>query len=125
LDDALPVELDGLGKWSVGQHLLEAQLAGIAGADAEAAERARGALPPGQLAQPVMAEVRPRVDAIADAARQAVGDADPRSVDARVRLPDDRILNGTVAGVRGDVVATITYATIRAKHRLAAWVRLL
>jgi exodeoxyribonuclease V gamma subunit len=43
----------------------------------------------------------------------------------RVELPDGRGLAGTVSGVAGDTLQTVSYGTLRAKHRLAAWVRLL
>jgi exodeoxyribonuclease V gamma subunit len=47
------------------------------------------------------------------------------SLDVAVELPDGRRLVGTVAGVRGDAVLDVTYSTLAAKHRLAAWVKLL
>ncbi len=36
-----------------------------------------------------------------------------------------RRITGTVAGVRGSTLATITYSRVNARHRLATWVRLL
>ncbi len=47
--DGLPVELDGLERWGVGQRLLEARLAGVDGKTAIKAEIARGTLPPALL----------------------------------------------------------------------------
>jgi exodeoxyribonuclease V gamma subunit len=38
IDDALPVELDGLERWGVGQRMLEARLAGVDGRAAIRAE---------------------------------------------------------------------------------------
>src|SRR3712207_7386295 len=35
-----------------------------------------------------------------------------------------RTLSGTVSGVAGDVLRSISYATLGPQHRLAAWVRL-
>src|SRR3954452_10825613 len=61
LEDALPVELDQLEQWGVGQRLLEARLAGTEARVAALAEIARGTLPPGTLGKPVIDEVLPRV----------------------------------------------------------------
>jgi exodeoxyribonuclease V gamma subunit len=55
----------------------------------------------------------------------AVDTASVDSIDVRIVLPDGRSLSGTVPGVVADVVRTVTYSRVRAKHRLAAWVRLL
>jgi exodeoxyribonuclease V gamma subunit len=122
--DALPVELDNLEQWGVGQRLLDGVLAGASLDACIAAEIARGTLPPGRLAEPVIADVRPIVEQIAAHARAAVpADDEPRSVDVKVALPDGRTLSGTVAGVRGDVLLTVTYSRVSARHRLPAWVR--
>jgi exodeoxyribonuclease V gamma subunit len=122
--DALPVELDALERWGVGQRLLDGVLAG-AGIDAcIAAEIARGTLPPGRLAIPVIARVRPIVEHIAAAARAELDEgAQAASVDVTVALDDGRTLSGTVPGVYGDVLRTVTYSRVNARHRLAAYVR--
>ncbi|MDQ6728781.1 MAG: exodeoxyribonuclease V subunit gamma [Actinomycetota bacterium] len=124
--DGLPVELDGLGRWGVGQRLLEARLDGVDGRDAALAEIARGLLPPVALGAPVIRGVFPIVEAIVDAVELiAPGGGAGEPVDVRVDLPDGRRLSGTVAGVAGDVLLITTYSRVAAKHRLAAWVRLL
>ncbi|MGI8715792.1 MAG: exodeoxyribonuclease V subunit gamma [Solirubrobacteraceae bacterium] len=126
IEDGLTVELDPLGRWAVGQRLLEARLRGVDGRTASLAEIARGTLPPGVLGYPVVNRIYPIVDAIVEQVVALVGeDAEPQPVDVRVALPDGRLLNGTVAGVRGDVLLTTTFSRVSAKHRLAAWVRLL
>jgi exodeoxyribonuclease V gamma subunit len=122
VEDALPVELDGLEKWGVGQRLLDARLAGVDGRAAVLAEIARGGLPPGVLGEPVIRDVFPIVEDIVAAAELA---DPPASIDVRVPLADGRLLTGTVAGVAGDVVRTVTYSRVAARQRLAAWVRLL
>jgi exodeoxyribonuclease V gamma subunit len=53
------------------------------------------------------------------------GGAPAGSVDVRVELPDGRLLSGTVSGVSGDLLRTTTFSRVSAKHRVAAWVRLL
>ncbi|MGI9184724.1 MAG: exodeoxyribonuclease V subunit gamma [Solirubrobacteraceae bacterium] len=126
IEDGLPVELDGLQRWGVGQRLLEARLAGVDGNTAIKAEIARGTLPPGVLGEPVVRAVYPLVEAIVTAA-QAVAPAGRTAepIDVRLTLADGRRLSGTVAGLSGDVLLSTTYSRVAAKHRLAAWVRLL
>jgi exodeoxyribonuclease V gamma subunit len=124
--DALPVELDALERWGVGQRLLDGVLAGAPIEDCVAAEIARGTLPPGRLAKPVIDRVRPIVEDIAAAAQSVLDtSAQPGSVDVKVTLSDGRTLSGTVPGVCGHVLRTVTFSRVNARHRLAAWVRLL
>ena len=126
LADALPVELDGLEAWGVGQRLLDARLAGVEGRTAAVAEIARGTLPPGLLGRPVVEGVLPTVEAIVGAAEALVAPgAAPGSLDVPVVLDDGRRLTGTVPGVSGDVLRTVTYSRVGPRHRLTAWVRLL
>jgi exodeoxyribonuclease V gamma subunit len=123
VEDGLPVELDGLDRWSVGQRLLDARLDGADIVSACHAEAARGALPPGKLAQPVINELAPIVESIVEAASGfTAGEAE--SADVAVEI-DGRTLSGTVAGLRGDVLLRVIYSRVAPKHRLAAWVRLL
>jgi exodeoxyribonuclease V gamma subunit len=131
IEDELSVELDGLQRWGVGQRLLEARQRGIPERTAILAEIARGTLPPGVLGKPVIDDLSPIVTGIAQRA-QAVAPAggvggdgvrgDP--IDVRVTLDDGRLLNGTVTGVGGDLLLTTTFSRVSAKHRIAAWVRL-
>jgi exodeoxyribonuclease V gamma subunit len=111
VEDALPIELDGLEVWGVGQRLLDARLAGADLDVAVAAEIARGSLPPGRLADPVIAKVKPVVEQIAGHAEAVLGGTMlPGSVDVKVVLPDGRSLSGTVPGVCGSVLRTVTYS---------------
>ena len=105
VDDALPVELDGLEKWEVGERMLDARLAGADTRAAYRAEIARGALPPGRAGQAGDRRGRaPTVEAIVAAAREVAGGPRPASDDVTVALPDGRTLSGTVRGVHGDVI---------------------
>jgi exodeoxyribonuclease V gamma subunit len=124
--DALPVELDGLQRWQIGQRMLEARLAGATPEAAVAAERARGDLPPGKLSEPVIEQLQPDVEEIfGQTAALLPGAAAPGSLDVRVTLPDGRLLSGTVPGVCGFLLRSVTYSRVNAGHRLEAWVRFL
>ena len=129
---ALPVELDGLERWGVGQRLLDGHLAGADLDACVAAEKARGTLPPGALATDVLDRVVPTVEALAaEAAALRAGPAggaggEPGSVDVNLVLPDGRSLVGTVPGVGADGrLVTVTFSSVGPKHRLATWVRFL
>jgi exodeoxyribonuclease V gamma subunit len=126
LVDALPIELDALEKWGVGDRLLHACLAGTDPDVAAAAERARGFLPPGRLADEILTGVAEEVRHLASAIAGlgfAAGPAD--SLDIHLDLPGGRGLIGTVAGRRGTTILMCTYSRLAPKHRLGAWVRFL
>jgi len=128
---ALPVELDALEQWGVGDRLLSGRLAGGDRDACVAAERARGTLPPGTLAEPVLGQVLPVVESlVAEAAEITGADAEPRSLEINVPLADGRALLGTVAGVidRGEtglLLRSVSYSRLAPKQRLTAWVRFL
>ncbi|MEA2282808.1 MAG: exodeoxyribonuclease gamma subunit [Solirubrobacteraceae bacterium] len=121
LDDAMAVELDGLERWQVGDRLLRARLAGAGEREAALAEIARGTLPPGVLGRPAIDGVWPAVKEI----MRHVPEGETRSLDVKIALHDGRVLSGTVAGLAGDVLRTVTYSRVSPRHRIAAWVRLL
>ena len=118
--DALPVEVEGLDRWRIGDRMLTARLAGVSMDDAVAAEVARGELPPGSLADVTIAEVRPIVEEIVARA----GQAQTASVDVRVVLDDGRRVSGTVPHVAGTVLRAVGYSRVGARQRIGAWVRL-
>jgi exodeoxyribonuclease V gamma subunit len=125
VSDALPVELDGLERWQIGQRLLDSVLAGIAPDTACRAEIARGGLPPGQLGMPVIRRVWPDVELLTACARSVSSEQDPRSVGINAALADGTLITGSVSGVRDNTLLTVSFSRLNARHRIAAWVRLL
>ncbi|HEV2752566.1 MAG TPA: hypothetical protein VGV36_01885, partial [Solirubrobacteraceae bacterium] len=124
IDDALPIELDGLQKWAVGQRLLDEVLRGTDLEEAIAAERVRGSLPPGTLADGVIGEVRPVVETLSACATEVLGGQGTLgSADVRLDLAGGRLLSGTVPGVGADRLLAVAYSRVDPRHRLVTWVR--
>ena len=106
----------------MGDRLLTARMAGAELEACVAAERARGLLPPGTLAERILGPVIPDVEVIVAA---ALDDAEPTSLDVNVTLEDGTRIVGTVPDVRGDVVRSVSFSRLAPDHRLQAWLRLL
>jgi exodeoxyribonuclease V gamma subunit len=123
-DGALPVALDALQVWAIGDRVLRQRLAGVPRGTCVRIEQLRGELPPGPLGRAVIREIGTNVDALLHAC-EIERAAAPASVDVSVALPDGRLISGTVSGVRGGTVLSVVYSRLAAKHRLAAWVQLL
>lgn len=124
LADALALDLDGLGRWAVGDRVLAALLTGADPDVVCAAERARGQLPPGILGDRVLADTREKAERLAANAR-AVADGRPGSLEVDVALPDGRHLVGTVPDVfaGASTVRPVTYSSLSPKLRLRTWIR--
>ncbi len=122
LDDAIPIKLDALEQWQIADRLLIARLGGASAEASQAAEVARGQLPPDQLAARALREFTGPIDTLVAAAQSP--DV-PESLDIRVDLPGLPSLVGTVPGVRGNTVHSVTYSRLGPATRLIAWVRLL
>ncbi|MFD3743601.1 exodeoxyribonuclease V subunit gamma [Nocardia sp. NPDC058633] len=122
--DQLPIELDGLAKWDLGERMLTARLTGADPAGLRAAEWRRGTLPPFGFGAKVLDEVEGTVDTLV---RTALPDyeAPARAVDIGIDLGNGRTLAGTVPEVRGETLVRTTYSRLAPKHRLASWVSLL
>jgi len=121
--DAIPVELNALERWEIGDRLLADLQAGADMTEAFHAERLRGSLPPQQLG----------IGALGDAARQvqeiwnrslSLRSGEARAVDVLVDL-GERALSGTVTGVHGHRAVRLGFSRVGAKQRLASWLDLL
>ncbi|ANY04991.1 exodeoxyribonuclease V subunit gamma [Pseudonocardia sp. HH130630-07] len=127
-DDALPVELDGLATWRIGDRLLTDRLAGAPPQAVARAETLRGDLPPGGIGRRVLTDVGGRVEPlVALAGTVRTGEAASQDlVAALTGTPLDGVaVAGTVPGLHGDTVVRVEYSRLKAKHRLRAWVQLL
>lgn len=122
--DALPLTLDGLQKWEIGDRMLSAVLAGKDLLQVMNAEIRRGALPPGELGRRTMADIAVGVRGIATTAAEHIDGQRSDSIDVSVQLNDIH-LRGTVNDLYGHVLLSASYSRLSSKHRISAWVRLL
>ncbi len=123
VEDAMPVEIDPLQEWTVGDRMLRDMLRGMHPDTAAHAEWRRGTLPPGRLGVRKAKEIRDRARDLAAAAlqhRAIGGDAHDINVD----LGAGRRLTGTVTPVFGQRTVSVTYSKLAPKHVLAAWIGL-
>lgn len=130
--DDLPVALDGLAKWAIGDRMLGNALTATTGdADMQAgiaaivaAELRRGTLPLGQTGADLAADIAAAVGVIVAVAGRDMAGHPSDTVDIDCAVGGYRLV-GTVADVFGRRMVTARYAVLGARHRLAAWVRLL
>ena len=124
-EDALPVEIDSLAQWAVGDRVLSDLLAGLDPDVVKQREWRRGELPPGQLGWRMLGQILDRAGAAPRGGRRAAhhrrrGRSTSPSTSATAAG-----CVGTVPEVYGDRLVSVTYSRLGAKHRLASWVRLL
>jgi len=124
VDDAMPVEIDALQEWTVGDRMLTDIMRGMSPDRAREAEWCRGTLPPGRLGWRRATDIRDQVALLADEALPLRTDPG-RAIDVDIDLGSGRRLTGTVAPVFGDRLVTATYSKLDGKHLLAAWIPLL
>jgi len=124
VSDAIPVDLDALELWSVGDRLLREVMAGADPTAVMTAEQLRGTLPPGtlgtQVLHTVVAESQKLFTRTADLRTGAA-----RSIDVDVDLGDGRRLTGTVSNIYGSKLVSLGYSRLKARQRLMSWLDLL
>jgi exodeoxyribonuclease V gamma subunit len=129
LSDELPVEVDALTTWSVGDRVLRDLLRGLPAEQARQQEWRRGVLPPAWLGWRLLATVIDHAEPLAAEGLRlrhaGVSTGAARAVDVDVDLGDGRRLRGTVPEVYGDRLVPVGYSRLGARHRLESWVQLL
>jgi exodeoxyribonuclease V gamma subunit len=122
--DAIPIDLDSLETWSVGDRIISALLSGADPQACVEAELSRGSLPPGELAPEKLADILRVAQEVLNASAP-LRTGDPASVEVLLDLGDGRRLVGSVPGLYGDALVRLTYSSLRAKPALGLWLDLL
>ena len=123
VEDAMPVDINALEEWAVGDRMLDDMLHGMEPAEARDAEWRRGTLPPGRLGWRKATEICEQAVLLAEAAR-GHRSAKVEAVDVDIDLGGRR-LTGTVSPVFGDRLVSVTYSKLGGKHLLQSWIQLL
>ena len=124
VEDAMPVEIDNLQEWTVGDRMLTDIMRGMSPDRARQAEWCRGTLPPGHLGWRKATEIRD-LAALLAAEALPLRTEPARAIDVNLDLGAGRRLTGTVSPVFGNRLVTATYSRLDGKHLLAAWIPLL
>jgi len=124
VENSIPMEIDALQKWAVGNRMLDELQRGHDPRWALQAEWRRGRLPPGQLGWRIARDAQELARKLA---ATAIGyrTGPERGIDVVVDIGDGRRLTGTVSPVYGRRLVSVTYSTLGPKHLLDAWIRLL
>ena len=126
--EGIPIELDGLRSWQIGERVLQAVLAGRDLEGTCDAELWRGDLPPRELGYRTLHEIASQVKALTALTWRVAGMGGPQQpllsevIDIDVELPSGRRLVGTVSGLVDALVVTVTYSQVKSKQRLRSWI---
>ena len=108
--DAIPIDLDALELWGVGDRLLREVMAGQDPTAVMTAEQLRGTAPARRPRQPRARRRSSRSPRSSSPAPPSSAPGDPRSVDVDVDLGDGRRLTGTVSGIYGTRIVSLGYS---------------
>lgn len=118
--DAIPITLDALEKWDVGDRLVRDVLAGADPTAAMTAEQLRGLLPPSTLGISVLREVADRAQPLVAGAQRLRDGAAKHARDIDIDLGDRRI-TGTIDDLFGHRQVTVTYSNLGPRQRIRGW----
>ena len=125
VSDGLPVELDGLVQWGVGDRMLRDLLAGRSREQTLGKEWRRGVLPPGQLGWRLAQKIIDQAIPVAEVASAATQGLPVSARDVDVDLGGGRRLRGTVTDLYGERIVKVSFSRLGPKHLLDAWIPLL
>jgi exodeoxyribonuclease V gamma subunit len=122
--DAIPISLDGLEKWAIGDRIVGNVMSGANPQDAMLVEQLSGSLPPAALGVGVLSDIVANVKPLVEAA-QSLRSGPQRTLDVDIDLGGGRRLSGTVGDVWGNRAVAVSFSNLGAKHRLASWINAL
>lgn len=123
VEDAMPVEIDPLEEWTVGERMLHDMLRGMDVDMAKETEWRRGTLPPGRLGWRKATKISECAAQLANIAR-SYQQVQPHAHDVAVDLGGGRSVTGTVSKVFDDRIVEVSYSRLAPKHKLQAWISL-
>jgi len=121
--DAMPVDIDALAQWSIGDRLVADLMRGVDLETATTAERLRGMLPPGRLGDRKASELSDQAVELAMAAARYQSNS-TKACDLDVELGGGRRLTGTVSPIYQRGIVSVTYSRLAPKHVLQSWISL-
>lgn len=123
--DDIPLSLDFLEQWGVGERVLIACRNGGRREQALHQEQVRGALPPGAFAESLLTQINRNVTEILDAVNGACAGYAATTIPIEIQLDDGRRLIGSVPDVHGTRYVLSTYSKFSAVQRAQAWIYLI
>ncbi|HXH80121.1 exodeoxyribonuclease V subunit gamma [Nocardioides sp.] len=123
IKDDIPITLDALEQWAIGDHLATSVLGGADGPAVIEALRVSGQLPPGALGDGVLEAIKTKARPLVLAAR-SLQTGPVRTLDVDIDLGDRRV-SGTIGDIFGNNLVGVSFSNLGAKHRLAAWINAL
>ena len=125
VSDGLPVELDGLVQWGVGDRMLRDLMLGRTREQTLGKEWRRGVLPPGQLGWRLARKLVDEAAPLAEVAASVTQGRPVSAVDVDIDLGGGRRLRGTVTDLYVDRIVKVSFSRLGPKHLLDAWIPLL
>ena len=130
--DQLPLELDGLRRWAVGNRMLRHALAGLPPERVVDAERRSGDIPPGEFGRRIVTSIVADIDRVMRRLPPVAKTApDVRDFAIDLTLPGPSASHGPatvrVTGrvdVHDRLIVGTEFSKLQSRHRLTAWVRL-
>ena len=119
----IPIDLDGLERWAVGDEIVRAVLGGADPQAVLSAELSRGALPPGELGAGELGRICKDAQQVVQQAMSLRG-GEPTTTDVALEL-GGHLLTGRIPERYDDTLVRVTYSRLNGKQALALWLDLL